>query len=111
VNTSYAFADFELEGPRFELRKCNERVAIQPKELRLLLYLVTHRGRVVAKTELLQALWPEETVCGGSLKRAVRGLRRVLGDTGETQTRIRTVRGFGYEFVPPRAGSAGSVGS
>jgi DNA-binding winged helix-turn-helix (wHTH) protein len=106
VHANYVFADFELEGSRFELRKSDKRVTIQPKELRLLLYLVTHRGRAVPKAELLQALWPEETVCGGSLKRAVRGVRRALGDTGNRQMRIRTVRGFGYEFVQPVAASS-----
>ena len=111
LRASYVFADFELEGSRFELRKCDKRVAIQPKELRLLLYLVAHRGRVVPKAELLEALWPQETVCGGSLKRAVRGVRRALGDSGGTQARIRTVRGFGYEFVPPSAAPVLATGS
>lgn len=101
MDASYQFSDFRLEGPRFELRRCDKRVAIQPKELRLLLYLVAHRGRAVSKAELLQALWPAETVCDGSLKRAVRGVRRALGDSVHDQTRIRTVRGFGYEFVQP----------
>jgi DNA-binding winged helix-turn-helix (wHTH) protein len=101
VEANYVFADFELDGQRFELRKSGRRVTIQPKELRLLLYLVAHRGRVISKPELLQALWPDETVCAGSLKRAVRGLRRALGDDGEKQARIRTVRGYGYEFVQP----------
>lgn len=101
VEASYVFAEFELEGQRFELRKHGQRVPIQPKELRLLLYLVAHRGRVVSKAELLQALWPRETVCDDSIKRAVRGVRRALGDDGAKQSRIRTVRGYGYEFVPP----------
>jgi DNA-binding winged helix-turn-helix (wHTH) protein len=111
VEASYVFADFRLEGARFELRRCDKRVAIQPKELRLLMYLVTHRGRAISKAELLRALWPEETVCGGSLKRAVRGVRRALGDTADDQTRIRTVRGYGYEFVQPVAMSALVAGS
>jgi DNA-binding winged helix-turn-helix (wHTH) protein len=108
VEANYVFADFELEGQRFELRKSGKRVTIQPKELRLLLYLVAHRGRAVSKAELLQALWPSETVCGGSIKRAVRGVRRAIGDDGEKQARIRTVRGYGYEFVQPVAHAGGA---
>jgi DNA-binding winged helix-turn-helix (wHTH) protein len=111
VAAKYVFADFELEEQRFELRKHGRRVAIQPKELRLLLYLVRHRGRVVPKAELLEALWPMETVCGDSLKRAVRGLRRALGDDGAKQSRIRTVRGYGYEFVVPRRRATQPVAS
>jgi DNA-binding winged helix-turn-helix (wHTH) protein len=101
VEANYVFADFEVDGQRFELRRSGKPVSIQPKELRLLLYLVAHRGRAVSKAEVLQALWPSETVCGGSIKRAVRGVRRALGDDGARQLRIRTVRGYGYEFVQP----------
>jgi DNA-binding winged helix-turn-helix (wHTH) protein len=95
----YEFGMFQLDPARFELHCQGKPVAIQPKVLRLLVYLVERRDRAVASEELMRALWPNETVAIGSIKRAVRCARQALGDSGESQATIRTVRGFGYRFV------------
>ncbi|HEY6561824.1 MAG TPA: winged helix-turn-helix domain-containing protein [Polyangiaceae bacterium] len=95
----FCLGTFELDGNLFELRSAGRRVAVQPKVLRLLFYLVAHRDRVVTSDELRRALWPGETVCAASLKRAVNAARQALGDTGRWQRSIRTVRGYGYRFV------------
>jgi len=97
----YTFADFELDGRRFELRRAGCAVVIQPKVLRLLLLLVAERERAVSTEELFSALWPRERVGIGSVRRAVLGLRRALGEQGESQQSVRTVRGLGYQFVRP----------
>jgi DNA-binding winged helix-turn-helix (wHTH) protein len=102
---TYFFSDAELDEARFELRRRGAPIAVQPKVMRLLIYLVQHRNRVVPGDELLAELWRGETVCRGSLKRAVRLARRALGDDGEQQSRIRTVRKYGYQFVAPVAWS------
>lgn len=95
------FGDFQLDAARAELRKNDCRVAVQPKVLQLLLFLVKHRARVVSHDEILNALWPDEDVGDASVKRAVRGVRQALGDTAESQAVIRTVVGGGYQFVLP----------
>lgn len=95
----FAFADFELDPARFELRRAGVRVAVQPKVLRLLLLLVSERARALDEHALMRALWPNEKVGAASIKRAVMGARAALGDRG--QTFIRTVRGHGYQFVHP----------
>ena len=94
----YRFGEFELDAARFELRLRGACADVQPKVLRLLLHLVEHRDRAVSNDELLRALWPEMRVTAGSIKRAVLGARQALGERGE-ESRIRTVRGFGYQFV------------
>lgn len=95
----YKFGTYHLDPERFELRNEGITVPIQPKVLRLLIHLVEHRDRTVTNEELLAALWPNEAVAVGSIKRAVRGARIALGDTGESQATIRTQRGYGYRFV------------
>ena len=93
------FEDFELDELRFELRRGGELVHVQPKVLRLLFYLAQHRQRSVSTQELLDALWPAERVTVASIKRAIGGARRVLGESAQSQASIRTVRGHGYQFV------------
>src|ERR1043165_2083307 len=56
--TLFAFHDFELAESSFELRRGGRPVRIQPKALKLLLHLVTHRHRAVTARELLASLWP-----------------------------------------------------
>jgi predicted ATPase/DNA-binding winged helix-turn-helix (wHTH) protein len=100
----FVFDDFELDEARFELRRAGKALEVQPKVLRLLLYLVAHRERAVPGDELLRELWPETTVGAGSVKRAVLAARQALGDRSESS--IRTVRGLGYQFARSVRGSA-----
>ncbi|HTU61269.1 MAG TPA: winged helix-turn-helix domain-containing protein, partial [Polyangiales bacterium] len=95
----YRFGPFELDTARFELKRGGEGVDVQPKVLRLLQHLLEQRTRAVDTAELLQVLWPGTRVGTGSIKRAVLGARQALGERAEDQSRIRTIRGFGYQFV------------
>jgi DNA-binding winged helix-turn-helix (wHTH) protein len=93
------FEQFAIDATLCELRRSGATVAIQPKVFKLLLYLAERRDRVVPKEELFDALWPGESVGNCSLTRAVRVARLALGDRGDSQRMIRTIRGFGYRFV------------
>lgn len=93
--------NFVLDAARLELRRGQERVAVQPKALKVLLHLVLKRHRPVSHEELLRTVWADETVTIASVKRAVRGARIALGDDGDSQSSIRTVRGCGYQLVRP----------
>lgn len=96
---NWSFERFELDAQCFELRRDGVRVAVQPKVLKLLIYLVAQRARAPSVTELLAEIWPDETVTEASLRRAIRGVRRALGDSGDSQAYVRTVRGRGYQFA------------
>lgn len=95
----FTFDHFELDERLYELRASGDRVAVQPKALDLLAYLVRHRDRVVAKSELLEALWPDVDVGETALTQAIKGVRKALGDDGDGQRYVATVRGRGYRFV------------
>ncbi|HEX2677853.1 MAG TPA: winged helix-turn-helix domain-containing protein, partial [Polyangiales bacterium] len=100
MSTIFLFGELELDEARFELRRRQERVPVQPKVLKLLFYLVEHRTRAVPAGELLDKLWPHETVTSASVKRAVRGVRRAVESAGDASC-VRTVRGLGYQFALP----------
>jgi len=51
VGTSYCFDAFVLDVDRRELRRGDELRPVQPQAFDVLVYLVTHRDRVVGKTE------------------------------------------------------------
>lgn len=95
----YCFSDFELDDQRFELRSANVKVPVQPKVLDVLLYLVRARERVVAKRELLDAVWADVVVGDASVARVIMEARRAIRD--ELQQTIVTVRGRGFRFAGP----------
>lgn len=97
----WRFGDFELDEPRFELRRGGKALAVQPKVLELILYLARHRERVVGKQELFDELWAGTLVTEASLTQALSLARRALGDTPREQHTIRTVRRRGLQFVAP----------
>ena len=99
MTTIYRFGDFELDTARFELKRAGISLDVQPKVLRLLQHLIEQRARAVPTDELMRVLWPDTRVGAGSIKRAVLGARQALDDRGEDQSSIRTLRGFGYQFV------------
>jgi class 3 adenylate cyclase len=67
----------------------------------VLSYLVTHPNRLVAKDELLDAVWPETAVSEAVVRIAIGALRKVLGDTAQTPRYIATVSRRGYHFLAP----------
>jgi DNA-binding winged helix-turn-helix (wHTH) protein len=94
----HRFAEFELDRDCRCLRLRGREIALQPRVLDLLLYLVEHRERVVSKEELLDALWPGMVVTESSLQRAVSLARAALqqGGLGEA---IRNYARHGYRFL------------
>ena len=94
----YRFAEFELCRERYELRRGGRTIPAEPRVLEVLAYLIEHRDRVVPKQELLDALWQQEFVTEAALTRAVREVRRALGDTGAESRWIKTVYGRGFRW-------------
>jgi predicted ATPase len=97
----FRFADCILDADRFELQRGGETVPVQPKVLRLLLFLLENRARTVTKDEILAALWPDVATTEGSLTRAVSFARAALGESERDGKVIKTVRGRGYGIGVP----------
>ncbi len=95
----YAFREFQLDPERHELRGASGVIALEPKALALLHLLVTERSRAVSKEEIFDAIWPGIFVTDASLSTAMRQIRKALGDDGERQDIIKTIRGHGFRFV------------
>ena len=95
----YLFEDFALDIDRRELRRQDRIVPVEPQVFDLLAHLVRHRDRVVSKDDLLTAVWNSRIVSESALTTRINAARVALGDSGETQRLIRTLRGRGLRFV------------
>jgi class 3 adenylate cyclase/tetratricopeptide (TPR) repeat protein len=101
VTMRYVFGDYSLDTQRYELFRAGVLIPLRPKVFQVLAYLITQRDRVVLKQELLEHLWPAQYVGDAALNSYIMAVRQALGDSGQRQRVIRTVRGRGYRFVSP----------
>jgi TolB-like protein/Tfp pilus assembly protein PilF len=96
---TYRFSAFSVDPDRQELTEDGAPVAVQPQVFSLLVFLIEKRDRVVAKNEVIDAVWGGRAVSDSTLNARINALRRALGDSGETQAVIRTVPRRGFRFV------------
>ncbi|MGB6547077.1 MAG: winged helix-turn-helix domain-containing protein [Candidatus Acidiferrales bacterium] len=95
----YRFDGVEIDVSSFRVLKAGQPVAVEPKALSVLIFLVENRGRLVEKRSLIDAVWNETFVTENVLTRAVAQLRRVLGDDAKEARYIETVPTRGYRFI------------
>jgi two-component system OmpR family response regulator len=92
----YRVGDLELDRLAHEVRRGGKEIPLQPREFRLLEYLMKNAGQVVTRTMLFQDVWGYHFDPGTNLIDVHIGrLRKRIDQPGRHQP-IRTVRGTGY---------------
>jgi two-component system, OmpR family, response regulator len=91
-------ADLELDCLKRKVTRAGHKIALQPREFRLLEYLMRHEGQVVTRTMLLENVWdyhfdPQTNVIDVHISR----LRAKL-DKDFDRPLLHTVRGAGYSL-------------
>ena len=94
--TVYRVADLELDRLSHRVTRGTGEIVLQPREFRLLEYLMKHAGQVVTRTMLLENVWdyhfdPQTNVIDVHISR----LRSKI-DKGFSPPLLHTVRGAGY---------------
>ncbi|MBW8851685.1 MAG: response regulator transcription factor [Xanthomonadales bacterium] len=89
-------ADLRMDLLKRTVHRAGQAVDLQPREFRLLEYLMRNAERVVSRTMLLEAVWdyhfdPQTNVIDVHVSR----LRQKI-DRGHAQPLLHTVRGAGY---------------
>jgi two-component system, OmpR family, alkaline phosphatase synthesis response regulator PhoP len=96
----YQFGNVEIDFESGAVLKGADTVNLAGKELELLRYLIDHRGNVVSRDELLEAVWEYQPgVSSRTIDVHVAWLRQKLEDNPATPRFIHTVRGVGYRFA------------
>lgn len=94
--TTLRVADLELDRLGHTLTRAGKDIPLQPREYRLLEYLMRHAGQVVTRTMLLEHVWdyhfdPQTNVIDVHISRL-----RAKIDKGFNTPLLHTVRGAGY---------------
>ncbi len=97
----YEVGEFTIDTARYRIVAGETAVPVEPKVFDLLVHLIRHRDRVLTREELFKDVWDGREVSDATLSNHVKSARKVLGDNGDLQQTILTVRGRGYQFVAP----------
>lgn len=94
--TTYRVGDLLLDRLAHRVTRSGEEIVLQPREFRLLEYLMKHAGQVVTRTMLLENVWdyhfdPQTNVIDVHVSRL-----RSKVDKGFEHPMIHTIRGAGY---------------
>ncbi len=94
--TQYRVGDLELDRLSHKVTVGGQEVVLQPREFRLLEYLMKHAGQVVTRTMLLENVWdyhfdPQTNVIDVHISRL-----RAKIDKGRENPLLHTIRGAGY---------------
>lgn len=99
----YDFGEFRLDPRNRLLWRGEQHIGLALKEFEVLFFLIENAGRVVGKTELLEAVWKDTFIEEGTLTQNISRLRKKLEAAKESdgyEEIIETLPKRGYRFLP-----------
>lgn len=93
------FGPFRFDMTHNRLWRGEDGIALRPRSLAVLRYLLEHPGRLVSKTELRQHIWGATHVTDTVLRVCIRDIRAVLQDSAVAPQYLETVGQQGYRFL------------
>jgi len=95
--------DLEIDVSSMTVQVEGRNVLTTVREFRLLEYLASHRGRVLTRDQLLDAVWKETPfVTPRSIDVYIRRLREKIERDPRHPQYLKTLRGIGYRFEIPK---------
>ena len=97
------FEEFELDVPRYALRRSGRPLKLERIPMELLLLLVARGGELVTREEIVEKLWGKDVFLDtdNSINTAIRKIRQTLRDDPERPRFVQTVPAKGYRFIAP----------
>jgi TolB-like protein len=95
----YRFDDFVVDPEAWRLTRDGREIHLDPVVLKLLIYLIANKDRLVTRQELMDTVWGDTVISESALTKAVARLRKALGDDAATHRYLETVHSQGYRFI------------
>jgi DNA-binding response OmpR family regulator len=96
---TYQFGDVQVDFDAQQLHKRGENVRLSYLEFEVLHYMVSRRGHVVARDDLMASVWGYEALTTRAVDNLVARLRNKLEDDPRRPQYILSAYGAGYKFV------------
>jgi two-component system alkaline phosphatase synthesis response regulator PhoP len=95
--------DLAIDPEGYVVTRKDEEIDLTPKEFELLLYMANHRGKVLSRDQLLNAVWNYDYVGDSRIVDVhVSHLRDKIETDSKSPIYIKTIRGIGYKFEGPK---------
>ena len=96
---SFEFGRIKADFRRGEVRRNGKLLELSAREIRLLQYFIEHRGEVVSRDQLLDAVWDYDSApLTRTVDMHVAKLRKKIEDRASQPRYLVTVHGQGYKF-------------
>ncbi|MGV6851667.1 MAG: tetratricopeptide repeat protein [bacterium] len=99
--TYFSFSEFLLDGKNLQLYFRGHQVALQPKAMEVLLYLVRNSDKTISRNDLMDVVWKERIVTENSLSHALSKIRIALREKRLQKPFIQTRHRVGLTFAAP----------
>ena len=97
----YRCGRFEVDTTERHFLHDGHELALEPRVFAVIAQLLAKAGTLVARHELLDAVWGHRYVTPSTLNRTITLARRAFGDEAGVPQYIQTVHGAGYRYVGP----------
>jgi Tol biopolymer transport system component/DNA-binding winged helix-turn-helix (wHTH) protein len=97
----FAVGGWQVHPSLNRLTRNGNEVRVEPKVMQVLEALAESPGEVVTREQLVARVWPDVFVSDDVVHRAIRELRRALGDETAKPAYVETIRKRGYRLIAP----------
>lgn len=95
----YEFDSFRVDVTNRLVFRHDDPLPLTPKAVDILLALISQRGEIIGKNDLIKIVWPDTVVEDGNLAQNIYLLRKALNERPSGGQYVETVARRGYRFV------------
>jgi two-component system alkaline phosphatase synthesis response regulator PhoP len=100
VQNSYSFGDVEIDFAHFKIRRKGKEIDVTSLEIKILKYLIEHRGQVVSRDDLLNEVWGYDNYpTTRTIDNHILKIRKKIEEDPVHPRYIHSVYGGGYRFL------------
>ncbi|MBW1605377.1 winged helix-turn-helix domain-containing protein [Lactobacillus sp. Sy-1] len=97
------YKNFTVDLKHFQVKYNDDNMKLTPKEFYLMNYLIRHSGMVLSREKIYNGVWGSEQdefsyISSRIVDMHVSHLRDKLKTLANDEAKIKTIRGFGYQF-------------
>ena len=99
-NNKLFTADLEIFPELGQVRVKENSIRLGPVNMRVLVFLVQNKNRVVSRNDIFDNVWENQTISDDTLTRCISDLRSQLKNISSTEKLISTIPKRGYQWLP-----------
>jgi adenylate cyclase len=99
MTREFRVGEWLVEPDLNSITRAEKRVSVEPKVIEVLTYLADHPGEVLAKEQIIHAVWPDTYVSDEVLRYSISELRKAFNDDAKNPSIIQTIARRGYRLI------------